>query len=72
MTISPVTLITSAPVRAIERVERVKRRARSKLDSEEAVGAVDAAPEPMFAAVSAEELASDNTRDALLNIRLGG
>jgi hypothetical protein len=72
MTISPVTFVASAPIKAIERVERVKRRAKSQVTREVEGAEADFASEPMFAAVSPEELATDSTRDALLNIRLGG
>jgi len=72
MTISPVTFVASAPIKAVDRVGRVKRRAKSASDNERQDGASVPAAEPMHAAASAEDLASDNTRDALLNIRLGG
>ncbi len=72
MSISPVTFVAAAPIRAIERVERVKRRAKSALDDEEQGVAADTLRAPTFAAASAEQLASDATREGLLSIRLGG
>jgi hypothetical protein len=72
MTISPVSFVASPPIRAIERVERVKRRAKSKWDDEETEILSESRAEPMFAASSPEEVASDATRDGLLKIRLGG
>jgi hypothetical protein len=72
MTISPVTFVASAPIVAVQKVERVKRRPKSAADDEVESVSSESSPEPMYAASSAEEFASDATRDALLNIRLGG
>jgi len=72
MTISPVTFVASAPIVAVQKVERVKRRPKSAVDSEIEAVASDSGAAPMYAASSAEDFASDATRDALLNIRLGG
>ena len=70
MTISPITFVTASPIKAVERVQRVTRRPRhqTKLDGDEPSDA----PEPLQPALSAEELASVETRDALLGIKLGG
>jgi hypothetical protein len=72
MTISPVTIVAAAPIKAIDRVQSVKRRVKSALDDDERDNAREPASQRMFAAASPEELASDSTRDGLLNIRLGG
>ncbi len=72
MTISPVTFVTAAPFAGIEKVERVKRRPKSAKKSGSESASWEAAREPMHAATSPEQFASDDTRNALLNIRLGG
>ncbi len=72
MTISPVTLVSAAPIVAVRKVERVKRRPNSASKREAESSSPEANVEPTYAATSPEEFASDETRAALLNIRLGG
>lgn len=72
MTISPITFVTAAPVTVVEKLERVKRRPKSAKKSESESLASGSGSEPTYAATSPEEFASDETRSALLNIRLGG
>ena len=72
MTISPVTFINAAPVSAIEKVERINRRPNSAKKRESGSLASEASEEATYAATSPQEFASDETRTALLNIRLGG
>lgn len=69
MTISPVTFATASPVAPIERVGRLHRRPKSTRHRE----ATEASrAEPISAAQSATELVSNEARDALIYLRLGG
>ncbi len=72
MTISPVTFVNAPPIVAIRKVERVKRRPNSMNESGSESSAPEVPGERTYAATSPEEFASDETRAALLNIRLGG
>jgi len=72
MTISPIGFVTAAPIAAIQRVDRVKRRPKSSTKDEEQSAGSESSSQPMYAATTPEEIASDETRNALLNIRLGG
>ncbi len=72
MTISPVTFVNAPPIVEVRKVERVKRRPHSANKSESESSAPESTRAPTYAATSPEEFASDETRAALLNIRLGG
>ena len=72
MAISPITFAVAAPIRAVEKVERVRRRSKAEIE-------VDAEASKGFAAIARtrapltpEEMASDAIQEALHNIRLGG
>jgi hypothetical protein len=69
MTISPVTFVAAPPIKAVERVERITRRPKHQA-KRGGSAAFDA--QPLQPALSADSLASVETRDALIGIRLGG
>ena len=74
MTVSPVSFATSpaAPVSAVAPADRVKRRSKAEAKAVEQESSGSVGLQAMPPAHYAEELASDSTREALLNIRLGG
>lgn len=72
MTISPITFAYAPPIAPIERVGPVRRRPKSRQRLEEAVHAAAPDAEPVYAVQSAEERVSDEARDTLLGMRLGG
>lgn len=72
MAISPITFAVAAPIRAVEKVERIRRRSKAeiKADADESSGSPFVSR--TRAALTPEEMASDSTQEALQNIRLGG
>ena len=72
MTISPVTFAYAPPITPVERVGPVRRRPKSRQRLEEAAEAASPEAEPVYAAQSAEDRVSDEARDTLLHMRLGG
>jgi hypothetical protein len=72
MTISPITFAYAPPITPIERVSRVRRRPKSQQRVEESADGAAPDAEPVYAAQSAEERLTDEARDTLIGMRLGG
>lgn len=73
MAISPVNFVTAPPIEAIAKSERIRRNEKSsrKFKANASPGGLVRLPE-MPALITPEELASDETRAALQNLKLGG
>ncbi len=70
--IDPVSFATAPAVTAVQKVERVRRRPGRSARRAGAPDEQGAQTFPIQAALTAEELASDETRVALMTMRLGG
>ena len=73
MAVSPVNFVLARPIEAIAKSERIRRHEKSskKFKANASSGGVHRLPE-MPALITPEELASDETRAALQNLKLGG
>jgi len=71
MAISPITFAVAAPIRAVDKVERV-RRSKAEIEADADTSKGSSVISRTRAALTPEEMASDAIQEALQNIRLGG
>ena len=72
MAISPITFAVAAPIRAVDKVERVRRRSKAEIEADADTSKGSSVISHTRAALTPEEMASDAIQEALQNIRLGG
>jgi hypothetical protein len=72
MTISPVTFLTAPPIDPVRRLEGVRRRPKNPSRRAASADSGELGQQPMQAVQTADDLVSDETRDVLIGMRLGG
>jgi len=72
MAISPITFAVATPIRAVDKVERVRRRSKAEIEADADTSKGSSVISRTRAALTPEEMASDAIQEALQNIRLGG